>query len=44
MRWPKAYVAPDSTVPAPPKRDGGYIIRYTIERVAGIDAWAAGGD
>jgi PPOX class probable F420-dependent enzyme len=39
----KLYVAPDSTFPAP-KRDGGYIIRYAIERVAGVGAWAAGGD
>jgi PPOX class probable F420-dependent enzyme len=37
----KRYVAPDFTFPAP-KSDGGYVIRYAIERVAGVGPWVPG--
>jgi PPOX class probable F420-dependent enzyme len=36
----KVYVTPDTTFPAP-KSDGGYVVRYAIDRVAGVGPWAA---
>ena len=37
----KRYVAPDFTFPAP-KSEGGHVVRYAIERVAGVGPWASG--
>jgi PPOX class probable F420-dependent enzyme len=37
-RLAKVYVAPDAGFPAP--RAEGYIVRYTVERVGGVGAWA----
>jgi PPOX class probable F420-dependent enzyme len=37
-RLAKVYIAPDADFPAP--RGAGYIVRYTIERVAGVGPWA----
>jgi len=37
-RLTKVYVAPDAEFPAP-KRPG-YIVRYSVERIAGVGPWA----
>jgi PPOX class probable F420-dependent enzyme len=41
-RHAKAYVAPDAEVPAPETAEPGFIVRYSITRVAGIGPWASG--
>jgi PPOX class probable F420-dependent enzyme len=38
-RLAKVYIAPDADFPAP--RGSGYLVRYTVERVAGVGPWAA---
>jgi PPOX class probable F420-dependent enzyme len=38
-RLAKVYMGPDQEFPAP-KGDGGFVIRYTVERVAGVGPWA----
>jgi PPOX class probable F420-dependent enzyme len=40
-RLTKVYMGPDVEFPAP-RRDGGFIIRYSIERVGGVGPWASG--
>ncbi len=37
-RLAKTYVGPDLGFPAP-KSDGGYVLRYTVERIGGVGAW-----
>jgi PPOX class probable F420-dependent enzyme len=39
-RLAKVYVAPDFEFPAP-RSDGGYVLRYSVERVGGIGPWAS---
>jgi PPOX class probable F420-dependent enzyme len=39
-RLAKVYVAPDAEFPSP--RGSGYLLRYSIERVAGVGPWAGG--
>ncbi|HWF51513.1 MAG TPA: PPOX class F420-dependent oxidoreductase [Solirubrobacteraceae bacterium] len=39
-RLAKVYMAPDAEFPAP-KREGGFIIRYAVERVSGVGPWAS---
>jgi PPOX class probable F420-dependent enzyme len=34
----KVYIAPDTEFPAP--KEPGYIVRYSIERIAGVGPWA----
>lgn len=34
----KVYIAPDTEFPAP--KGPGYIVRYSIERIAGVGPWA----
>jgi hypothetical protein len=34
----KAYMSPDTEFPAP--KGPGYIVRYSIERIAGVGPWA----
>jgi PPOX class probable F420-dependent enzyme len=38
-RLAKVYIGPDQEFPAP-KGDGGFIIRYAVERVGGVGPWA----
>ena len=38
-RLAKVYVSPDTTVPAP--RVPGYVIRYRVERIAGVGPWVS---
>jgi PPOX class probable F420-dependent enzyme len=38
-RLAKVYVSPDTTFPAP--RVPGYVIRYRVERIAGVGPWVA---
>ena len=38
-RLAKVYVAPDAEFPAP--KGAGFILRYSIERVGGVGAWAS---
>jgi PPOX class probable F420-dependent enzyme len=40
-RLAKVYMAPDATFPAP-RIDGGFVLRYRIERVGGVGPWVAG--
>lgn len=37
----KVYMGPDQEFPGP--RASGYTVRYTVERVGGVGAWASGG-
>ena len=39
-RLAKTYVAPDATFPAP-RTDGGFVVRYEVERVGGVGPWAS---
>jgi PPOX class probable F420-dependent enzyme len=34
----KTYMGPDQTFPAP-QADGGYVIRYRIEKIGGVGPW-----
>jgi PPOX class probable F420-dependent enzyme len=38
-RLAKVYIAPDAGFPEP--RRSGYLVRYTVERIAGVGPWAA---
>jgi PPOX class probable F420-dependent enzyme len=38
-RHAKAYVSPDADVPAPEGAEPGFVVRYSITRVAGIGPW-----
>jgi PPOX class probable F420-dependent enzyme len=38
-RLAKVYVTPDATFPGP-QGPGGYIVRYSIERITGVGPWA----
>ena len=40
-RLGRIYVAPDAVFPAP-KTDGGYVIRYRIDKIGGVGPWVAG--
>jgi PPOX class probable F420-dependent enzyme len=37
-RLAKTYMGPDSEFPAP-KRDGGLIVRYSVQRISGVGPW-----
>jgi PPOX class probable F420-dependent enzyme len=37
-RLAKAYMGPSSEFPAP-KRDGGFIVRYSVQRISGVGPW-----
>ncbi len=39
-RLAKVYMSPTSEFPAP-KRDGGLIVRYSVQRVSGVGPWVA---
>ena len=39
-RLGKVYVAPDFEFPAP-QTDGGFILRYTVDRIGGVGPWAS---
>ncbi|MGI8677942.1 MAG: PPOX class F420-dependent enzyme, partial [Jatrophihabitans sp.] len=40
-RLAKVYVGPEVTFPAP-RSDGGYVLRYSIDRIGGVGPWAPG--
>ncbi len=42
-RLTRIYVDPDGTFPVP-QRDGGYVVRYGIDRISGVGPWAGGSD
>jgi PPOX class probable F420-dependent enzyme len=37
-RLAKVYMDPSSEFPAP-KRDGGFIVRYSVQRISGVGPW-----
>jgi PPOX class probable F420-dependent enzyme len=39
-RFAKTYLSPESEFPAP-KRDGGLILRYSVQRISGVGPWGA---
>lgn len=39
-RLTKVYMGPEVSFPAP-RADGGYVLRYRIEKIAGIGPWVA---
>ncbi|MGO4600147.1 PPOX class F420-dependent oxidoreductase [Terrabacter sp. 2RAF25] len=40
-RLAKTYVGPDTTFPAP-RAEGGFVVRYEVERIGGVGPWVAG--
>jgi PPOX class probable F420-dependent enzyme len=41
-RHARLYVSPDAQVPVPEEPEPGFIVRYSITRIAGIGPWATG--
>jgi PPOX class probable F420-dependent enzyme len=41
-RLGRRYVAPDFTFPGEASPEAGYIVRYRVDRVAGVGPWVAG--
>jgi PPOX class probable F420-dependent enzyme len=41
-RHARVYVAPDAELPVPEEAEPGFIVRYSIRRIAGIGPWAPG--
>jgi PPOX class probable F420-dependent enzyme len=39
-RHARAYVSPDAQLPVPEGSEPGFIVRYTITRIAGVGPWA----
>lgn len=39
-RLAKTYLGPGTEFPAP-KRDGGFILRYSVQRISGVGPWVA---
>ncbi|MTD14818.1 TIGR03618 family F420-dependent PPOX class oxidoreductase [Nakamurella sp. YIM 132087] len=37
-RLAKVYISPDATFPAP-RAEGGFVIRYRIDKIAGVGPW-----